>query len=428
MPRTFSLQASCFLAVALLASDGTALAQSNTTQTIPSLPLAAFQDSLGVNTHIEYTDGKYADAGAVLNDLNFLGIRNLRDYAPDPVNWLPHGQALAAVEMLAANGKRFNFVGNCNSDLPTQIQQVDALERSYPGVALSFEGANEINNFPCHGSGGNEQAGETFQRNLYAAVHADPLLKNIPVLYMTGAAPVNLAEQYGLADEANTHPYPYGGVQPFARLASDFPVYFTGLGSTPRQITETGYSTLPVPKDPDGVDESAQAEETLNIYFDAALEGVIRTYIYQLLDPYSDPQSSNSDDHFGFFHLDNSPKVVAWAMRHLAEVLPADKPSARQTVQGSIGGLPQGTGHALALTGSDGSIALFLWNEAPVWNKSSQTLQLVTPVPVQVRIPGNWNVSYFTPSEDVTHPVQAVNGAYASYAASYPTALIFKRK
>ncbi len=425
MPHT-SLQSSFILAASLLVSGGAALAQN--IQTIPSLPLAAFQDSLGVNTHIEYTDGKYADAGAVLNDLNFLGIRNLRDYAPNPVNWLPHGQALAAVQMLAANGKRFNFIGDCNFDLSTQIEQADALVRSYPGAALSFEGANEINNFPCRGAGGNEQAGEAFQRDLYAAVHADPLLKGIPVLYMTGAAPVNLQTQRGLADAANTHPYPYGGVQPFARLQSDFPVYFTNLGSTPRQITETGYSTLPVPNDSDGVNEPAQAEETLNIYFDAALQGVTRTYIYQLLDPYPDLQNTNGDNHFGFFHLDNSPKIAAWAMRSLAEVFPPDKPSARQTVQAAVSGLPQNTGHALALTGSDGSVALFLWNEAPVWNKSSQTLQMVAPVPVQVKMPGDWNVSYFTPSENGTHPVQAVNGAYTSYAASYPTALIFKRK
>ena len=431
MPRsTFSQASFLFAAASLLPLGGFALAQSNAdaVQTIPSLPLAAFQDSLGVNTHIEYTDSKYADAAAVLGDLQFIGVHNLRDGIPNPAKWFPQGQALNAMHMLAANGMRFDFVSDCNSDFNSQIQQLDAIVQTYPGVALSVEGQNEINNFPCNGNGGNEQLAEAFQRRLYAAVHGDSTLRGVPVLYMTGAAPVNLQAQPGLADVENTHPYVYRGEQPYARLASDFPVYFTPAGGLPKQITETGYATLPNPNDPDGVNEPAQAEAILNTYFDAALEGNTRTFVYQLLDPYPDPQGKNSDSNFGFFHLDNSPKIIAWAMRHLAEVFPADKPSAQQSVQASITGLPADTGHTLALTGSDGSIAVFLWNEAPIWDKNSQTLQLVAPVPVQVRINGSWNVSYFTPAEDVTHPVQGVNGQYTGYAATYPTALIFKRR
>ncbi len=431
MPRIHPLQASCLLAVAsLLLHDGTALAQStsNAVQTIPSMPLAAFQDSLGINTHIEYTDGKYADAAAVLNDLRFIGVHNLRDGIPNPAKWLPQGQAIGAMHMLAANGMRFNFVADCNSDLASQIQQLDAIVQGYPGIALSAEGPNEINNFPCHGNGGNEQLAEAFQRQLYSSVHGDSTLRGVPVLYMTGAAPVNLQTQSGLADVENTHPYVYRGEQPYARLASDFPVYFTPVGNFPKQITETGYATLPNPNDPDGVNEPAQAEEILNTYFDAALEGNTRTFVYQLLDPYPDPQQNTSDNNFGLFHLDNSPKVVAWAMRHFADVFPADKASAQQTVQASIAGLPAGTGHTLALTGSDGSVAVFMWNEAPIWDRGSQSLQLVAPLPVQVRMDGSWNVSYFTPAEDVTHPIQANNGTYTGYAATYPTALIFKRK
>jgi hypothetical protein len=61
------------------------LAHAQSERTLYSMPLAKFQDSLGVNLHIEYTDGKYADATQVLQDLQYIGIHNVRDYIPDPV-------------------------------------------------------------------------------------------------------------------------------------------------------------------------------------------------------------------------------------------------------------------------------------------------------------------------------------------------------
>ncbi len=426
MPR---FSAFSFAAASLLCVPGAAFAQSNpdAIQAIPSMPLAAFQSSLGVNTHIEYTDGKYADASAVLGDLQFIGVHSLRGGIPDPIHWLPHGQAIDAMHMLAANGMRFDFAWNCNSDFDTQKQQLDAMVQAYPGVALSVEGANEINNWPCPTNGGNEQTAEAFQRRLYSTVHGDSLLQGVPVLYMTGAAPVNLQTQTGLADLANAHPYSYGGEQPFARIQSEFAADFTMPGNYPKAITEAGYATLPVPADPDGVDETAQAELILNTYFDAALQGATHTYIYQLLDPYPDATQNDSDKHFGFFHLDNSPKLIAYAMHNIASVIPVDRPSAPRTVQASITGLPS-TAHVLALTASEGSIALFIWNEVPVWNKSSQTSQWNNPMPVQVQMNGSWNVSYFTPASSSTAPVQENNGHYTTYVSAYPTALFFRKK
>ncbi len=432
MPRIPSSKAGSLLSIATFAAmSGLLHAQGtpNAAQTVPSLPLSAFQDSLGVNTHIEYTDSKYADANAVLTDLQFIGIHNLRAGIPNPTQWFPAGQGLNAMHLMAANGMRFNFVGDCNYDLNTQLQQLDLFVGAYPGSAISVEGANEINNFPCRNGSSNEAAGEAFQRGLYSGVHGSSLLQGVPVLYMTGAAPVNLSTDGGMADVANTHPYPYRGVQPFARLASDFPSYFTSMpASFPKAITETGYATLPNPNDLDGVDEPAQAEMILNIYFDAALEGVAHTYVYQLLDPYADPQANNGDSHLGFFHLDNSPKIIAYALRHLADVFPPDAASPAKTVTASITGLPNGTGHTLALTASDGSVALFMWNEAQVWNPAQQALIFVPPVPVSVAMAGSWNVSYFTPAVDTTFPVSQTNGSYQTYVSSYPTALIFKRK
>ena len=108
-------------------------------------------------------------------------------------------------------------------------------------------------------------------------------------------------------------------------------------------------------------------------------------------------------------------------------VCPADKTSAPVTVQAAITGLPS-TAHTLALTGSDGSIALFMWNEQPVWNQSSDNLIYVTPQYVQVQMPGSWNVSYFTPADTTPIADPEMQGEYYSVLASYPTALIFRKQ
>ena len=259
-------------------------------------------------------------------------------------------------------------------------------------------------------------------------MHSDSNLSGVPVYYLTGGAPINLQTNTGLADLANGHPYAHNGEQPWSWIQQEFTSHFTMTGNYPKAITETGYYTLPQSTNWGGVDEPAQAELILNDYFDAALQGASHTYVYQLLDDYTDAAGTNNDAHFGFFHLDNSPKIIAYAMRHLADVLPQDAPSPQVNVQASITGLPSGTGHVLALTASDGSIAVFFWDEVSVWNEANQTLQFFTPPPIQVQINGDYNVSYFTPANDTTFPLSPVNGAYNAYVTSYPTALIFRKK
>ena len=404
-------------------------AQSATLQTIPSMPLATFQDSLGVDIHIEYTDGKYADANQVLKDLQYLGIHNVRDGIPNS-GWLPAGQGLNGLKLLAQNGVHFDFVTECNLNLDTSMASLDSLIQQYPGIAVSVEGPNEINNFPCRtGSGNNEQNGENFQKALYSHIQNDSHFpKNFPVLYMTGAAPINLHNQGGFANVANTHPYPYKGVQPFARLQSDFNSYFSSYTqSDPHQITETGYATIPNPSDPDGVDPLAQGELILNLYFDAALQGNTHTYLYQLLEAYPN-YATSSDTAFGFFNYnDGSPKAIAQVLHNIAQILPPDKPSSQQTVQATITGLPS-TAHTLALTGSDGSVTIFMWNEQPVWNAASDGLLYVNPQYVQVKMPGSWNVSYFAPSSTTLTPDPEYQGAHWALLGGFPTALIFRKQ
>ncbi len=385
---------------------------------IPSMPLSQFQSSLGVVVHIEYTDGKYADSHQVLADLKYLGVQYVRDGIPNP-HWQPAGQGLAAMQYLAQNGIQFDFLTACNDyTLTSMMTQLDSLESQFPGIAASVEGTNEINNQPCTiGGGTNEQNAEAWQKSVYTAIHADSLTKNVPVLYMTGAAPKsNLT---GLADQAATHPYPNLGVQPHARMMSDFLTEFPGIAATvTKQITETGYAT-DTADNSSAVDEPTQESLGLNIFFDSALQGISRTFLYQLLEAYPTPSGDTS---LGLFHYDGSPKMVATGLHNLLGLIPKDASSLPKRVQAVVSGLPT-TAYKLALTASDGSIYLFTWNEVPLWDATHMTELPSTPVRYSVQMTGKWTAEYLDPKLNQMTKVATANGGFYAMAQPYPTAL-----
>ena len=400
------------------------LVQAQSPRTMYSMPLAKFQDSLGVNIHIEYTDGKYADASQVLQDLQYIGIHNVRDYIPDPVKW---GQGAAQhLEQLAASGIHFDFIGDCNASFSTAMQQLDALASEYPGITKSVEGPNEINNFPCYTqSGTNQQQATNYQKELYSYVHGDSQLKNVPVLYMTGAPTINLLASKGLADDTNMHPYPYGEEEPFNRIQQEYNSDFsTPKSSIARQITETGYFTIPTAQD--GVDMTGQADMLTNLFFDAAVQGYQHTYIYQLLDAYND---SSSDSNYGLFNYSGTAKPSAIMLHNLSVMMPQDKASAQKVVQAWITPMSS-TSHTLALTASDGTIYFFMWNENPAWTASSDATFIHSTNNINVRIAGNWTVDKLVPtsSQLVKNVPKNSDGSYTCMETQYPTALVFRPK
>ena len=372
-----------------------------TAQMIPSVPLNTFQNSLGINVHMEYSDGLYVNEPQVLSDLKYLGITHVRDGVPlSTWAW----QGLPDVESLMAAGIKFDLVNSCFDSESAQFQQATALEQEYPGSVVSMEGTNEVNNQPCPGSASAVANATSFQQQLYNSVHGSQVFSGIPVLYYTGNP--SITNLLGLADATNTHPYPSDGVQPFARLQSDFQSLFVSSAATaPQYITETGYQNQYAGTTANTVDNSAQAELLLNTYFDAALQGVKATYLYQLLEAYPASSSSGSDAAFGLFdYSSGSPLPAAQAIHRLAQYLPPDTASNQQTVSGilmtndsngELVSMPS-TAHSLALTKSNGDVYVCSWNEQSVWNDSTGTRIDNYPSPLYIQVPGSWSsVDYF---------------------------------
>jgi hypothetical protein len=407
------------------ASSGQSVAAA-TTQQIPSIPLRAFQDSLGINLHMNYTDGLYSNPQQVLEDLQYIGISNVRDNLIEDQDSIPHRQGLAAEEFLADNGIKFDYVVAASADFQDAIAQpLNYFNARHPNGIASIEGPNEINNFPVAGPGSNEHNAIAFQMGLCQFVKSTSGLSSIPVFYFTGGSQVSLSSVVSEADFPNTHPYAHSGQQPYGWIVQNLVQSFTDAMPYPSAITETGYSTA-LQGNWDAVDEPTQASMILNDLFDAALLGSTRTYLYQLLEAYPN-YATNADTAFGIFHYtDGSPKLAAIALHNLSVSIPRDEVSSPQTVSGVLTGLSASTGKAVALTGSDGSIYLALWDEQTIWNPSTQTALNPSTQSVSVSIAGKWNVSFFDPETGSSVPLSPSTGSGSSlYTAPVTTHVTF---
>jgi len=155
---------------------------SNSDQALSAL---GFTNSLGINVHMEYTDGAYASEANVASDLAYLGITNIRDGVPTGTS-IPTLNQITALNQLAAAGIKFDL-GVSNTNVATQMAALNALEATSPGSIIAVEGPNEINNWPVTYNGLTGQAAAVaFQTALYSAVKSDPALAGASVYNFTG--------------------------------------------------------------------------------------------------------------------------------------------------------------------------------------------------------------------------------------------------
>jgi autotransporter passenger strand-loop-strand repeat protein len=354
-----------------------------------------FEQSIGVNVHVEYTDGKYANAKNVVADLAYLGIDHVRDATLNPSN---QGQWNYGV--LAAAGIKFDMIV-MGENISTSLSLLNTFEEEHPGSISAIEGPNEINNQPVTYDGltGNS-AGVAYQNALYAAVESDKTLSNLPVYSLTGNTTA------GEATYVNVHAYPKSGNQPYSTLSYDLSMT-PGLSSASGAVlTEAGYYTLTDGVGWGGVDEHTQATMTLNLLMDATKLGYSQTYLYQLLDAYSDPTGTNTDAAFGMFDLSNNPKPVAVAIHNLMEILDDTGSKAATFATGTlnynISGLPS-TGSSLLMEKSDGAYDIVVWNEPHAWDSATESEVAVAPTNVTVNLGGTFtSASVYDPLTGTT--------------------------
>jgi len=343
-------------------------------------------DSFGIDTHIDYTDGKYSNIAEVVKALGYLGLDTVRDHAPTPVSD-PYGQG--HLGDAADAGVKFVFVSGRDDTPATVVQRLHAFVEAHPGSIVGIEGPNEVNNWPVAYKGlSGEAAALAYQKDLFNAVNADPLLKDIPVLGFTG---------YTVAssnDYTTIHTYAKEGDQPFSWLQRESGDQMSADPGKPLTITEIGYHTSLTADTNggwEGVDETTQAKLLLNTLMDGAFLGSKGTFIYQLLDAYADSQGSDQEKHFGLFRLDYSPKPAATAIHNLTEILDDDGATQATFNPGalnySISGLPS-TARSYLTEKSDGSYQIIVWNEPDIWNQTSDAAIQAATTSVNVNLGG----------------------------------------
>jgi len=336
-----------------------------------------FISSIGVNVHVEYTDGQYANSAAVISDLSYLGINHVRDATLNPEN-----QGQASYGQLANAGIKFDmlFLG---TSIPSSVSLLDAFVAAHPGSVSAIEGLNEINNWPITFGGltGNAAA-LAYQSSLYSTVKADPSLGGVPVYNLTNDTNIG-----GVSDYSNVHAYPWSGQQPYQTLLGALQT--TAMPGEGAVLTEAGYYTMTNGVGWGGVDQVTQAKLSLNLLMDATKLGFKETYLYQLLDAYADPTNSNPDSHFGRFDINNAPKPVATALHNITSILQDSAGGAATFQVGSLNyqvtGMPA-TGSSLLLEKSNGAYDIVLWNEPTVWNATTNTEVAAANVSVTVNL------------------------------------------
>jgi len=366
---------------------------------VAAVRVSDFLQTIGVCTHMaQGVDDPASSATAMA----YAGIRNLRDdgYPSAVSKWIAvYRQAVVRTCMLP------------NSDIPTTIDMAKQL--SAAGALLAVEGPNEPNNFAVTYQGAKSSSTTFapvahFQRDLYAAVRAEPALAGIPVFHSSeagGSEPDNVGLQFltipagagttmpdgtRYADYANTHNYVCGHSHQLVdnvcwnasdpTLNGDWDGLYVEYGHTwhggfagysnsalatlPRVTTETGWVTSGT----GAITAEQQGRILLNLYLAAFKRGWSYTFVYMLRD---DPVQGD----WGLFDTSYQPKRSGTYLHNLTTVLGDTGSRPPGLLDYSIANEPS-TVHDLLMQKSDGTFELAVWNERPSGGTDTVTVDL----------------------------------------------------
>lgn len=374
-----------------------------------------FIGSLGINTHLGESDVGvgYSNANTVLSQLEDLGLSHIREALPGAVS----PQQTAEADQLAAAGIKFDVLipGNGPVDLTADMTLLDAFAAKHPGAIASVEGPNEVDIWPItyHGRSG-YAAAVAFQHDLYAAVHADPLLSGVPVYNFTlgGILPADagIGNVSASADAGNVHTYAPNGIRPSWVIPAAIQGFAADVPNKPTVVTETNYYTLPNDSDWGGVNETVQAVYGLDTALDDFKNGVSATYFYELED---EGTANDREQHFGLFRADGTPKPFAAGLHALTTLLADPGAGARSFTTTSlgytIGNLPW-TASSIVVEKSSGVFDLVVWDEQALWNSSTHRQLAATSTPITVHLAVKAaHVTVYDPLQGVTPLAQYSN-------------------
>lgn len=354
----------------------------------------AFVDSVGVNTHITYTDRNYWDFPQLASTIAELGVRHIRDGQPAVAGYL-NAQSTAGIvttrmQMLMAAGVKATLISGYPID-PSQAEsyardQLTVFRYLGNGIA-AFEHTNEPDLFAARTDAQWASHLRTYMPALWQERNADAATLTLPVLApsVAGASAFqtfgeSFAAQRDVITHCNIHPYP-GGQPPESNALRALGTCRAFVGDLPVIATETGYHTaINDTSGHNGVSAAAQGIYLPRLFLEYFLQGFTRAHSYELLDEYADPLNNQREAQFGLVRLDWSRKPAFIALRQLLTLLadegPAFEPSGIEL------GLSDRNVRLVLLEKRDGSFWIALWRPASVFDLGTKADVTVATSPV----------------------------------------------
>src|SRR6266404_3490662 len=168
--------------------------------------------SIGVNTHLDFSNYGYTNLSITEAAINYLGLKNLRDSADDPNTLGPTGSWQQIANATGAKFDDFMTEGSPSADI-RDLSYVSQLAAQ--GILNFVEGGNENDNAYAIGQGNSIAWTANFQQQVYATGHA----LGLPVINMSfgsGWTATNnwhgnydkVGDLSAYADYGNAHTYP----------------------------------------------------------------------------------------------------------------------------------------------------------------------------------------------------------------------------
>ncbi|MFZ2021347.1 MAG: hypothetical protein WAV06_06380 [Terracidiphilus sp.] len=340
-----------------------------------------FVNSIGVNTHLNYFDRTYGNFPLLERELRSIGIRHLRDGAhlqDADYNQLLYGRWIE----LGKLGIRFDVVLDPRSNLGALTPQLlEKLEDLSGHTIESFEGANELD---ISNMSGWPAVDRSFQQQIYSAAKLLPDAGTIRVIGPSLAFAAHgdaFAGSLSGFDEGNLHPYP-AAKMPSVIFPEQTDLARQAFGDKPIVITESGYhNALNDHSDQPAVSEGAAAKYVPRLFLEDFSRGIVRTYLYELLDEAPDPGLRSNQMHWGLIRADGAEKPAFVATKRLINELNDTKEPASPVQLAWSLSRASPVVHHLLLQKSGGELDLVLWQEVSSYDFKNQR-EIVNP-PVQ---------------------------------------------
>ena len=381
---------------------------------VQATPAAAFVDSIGIQTHINYVDTPYAQWNRVRSELVRLGVRHVRDALPMSSTFVPNHRQFAAAGIRCTCGVK-----------AAEGLTPDAIVRAARAATdvEAIEAPNECDaGTNCGGGGARGIARATAMLPALASAAHDLQVPLIGPSFTRAEAYQSTGSIAQWVAFNNLHVY-FGGRNPGTdgwgagdaeghRYGSfDWWIDQSKVNApgAPSLITETGYEAFDRPQRAGTIPLDVEATYLVRTLFLAWNHGIPRTFIYELLDEF--PGSG-----YGLLRHDLSEKPAYTALRNLILLL---RDSSADFTARSVGLTLVGGDSSLChtlLQKSDGSYVLILWLEKPGYDTVAQRKIEVPAQSVQVLLENHFGVKHVIAfKDDGTTSDEAVTGAPSSF-------------